>query len=341
MILRIVAMAIALAVSRPALAADVSAVPPEMGRSVRGDGYPAQDVTFPNGVRGKPSLVYGEPLGYRALTLDLYLPPKTLPRPAKGFPLILYIHGGAFLVGDVRRNDPFADFPAVLASLSARGYVVASVAYRLSGEAVFPAAIQDVKASIQWLRSHASDYDIDPSRVMTWGASAGGNLASLAAVSCHAPLLEPSSTDRNVSDCVQGSIAWYGVFDIATLAAQSRQEDGSWRNVPDAPEYRMLGCYAEECKKGQIAAASAVSYVTAKSPPMLLIVGTEDKTVPYHQTLEMAERLKANGVPYELIVIPDVDHGFIGKTAGRTREANLRALEATFRFIDKIMDSAR
>jgi acetyl esterase/lipase len=292
-------------------------------------------------VRGKPSLVYRELPGYRALTLDLYLPPITLSRPARGFPLILYIHGGAFLMGNIRRNGPFVDFPAVLASLSARGYVVASVEYRLSGEAVFPAAIQDIKASIRWLRSQASDYDIDPARVMTWGTSAGGNLASLAAVSCHVPLLEPPSTDRNISDCVQGSIAWYGVFDIATMAAQSRQENGSWRNVRNSPEYLMLGCYANECKGGQIAAASSVSYVDAQSPPMLLIVGAEDKTVPYHQTLEMANRLKAKGVPYELIVIPDVDHGFIGETSDQTREANLKALEATFRFIDKTMNGAQ
>lgn len=338
---RFLATAIALAIFYPALAADVAPPLVEVGSSVQGDGYPAQDVTFPNGVKGRPGLVYREPLGYRALTLDLYLPPETLPRPARGFPLILYIHGGAFLVGDPRRNEPFVDFPAVLASLSARGYVVASVEYRLSGEAVFPAAIQDVKAAIRWLRSQASGYDIDPARVMTWGASAGGNLASLAAVSCHVPLLEPPSTDRNVSDCVQGSVAWYGVFDIATMAAQSRQENGSWRDVRNSPEYLMLGCYANECKGGQIAAASSVSYVNAQSPPMLLIVGAEDKTVPYHQTLEMANRLKANGVPYELIVIPGVDHGFIGKTLDQTREANLKALEATFRFIDKTVYSAQ
>jgi dipeptidyl aminopeptidase/acylaminoacyl peptidase len=72
---------------------------------------------------------------------------------------------------------------------------------------------------------------------------------------------------------------------------------------------------------------------------MLLIVGAEDKTVPYHQTLEMADKLKAAGVPHELIVIPDVDHGFIGKTPEQTREANLEALEATFRFIDKTMNN--
>ena len=138
---------------------------------------------------------------------------------------------------------------------------------------------------------------------------------------------------------MQGAVTWYGVFDIATMASQAREEDGSWRSVRDSPEYLMLGCFASECKGGQIAAASAVSYVNSQDPPMLLIVGAEDKTVPYHQTLEMAEKLKAAGVPHELIIIPDVDHGFIGKTPEQTREANLKALDATFRFIDKTMNN--
>ena len=109
------------------------------------------------------------------------------------------------------------------------------------------------------------------------------------------------------------------------------------RDVADAPEWRLLGCFATECKKGQIAAASPVTYVDAKSPPMLLIVGSEDKTVPYHQTLEMADKLKAAGAGPELMVIPGVGHGLIGKTLDQTREANLKALDATFRFIDKTM----
>ena len=342
MIQRLAAILVAFAVSFSALAAEVPLPAPKMAtRTGQEDSYPAQDVTFPNGVRGKPGLVYREPPGYRALTLDLYLPPKTVRRPAQGFPLVIYIHGGAFLVGDPRHNEPFADFPGVLASLSARGYVVASVAYRLSGEAVFPAAIRDVKAAIRWLRAHASDYEIDPARAMSWGASAGGNLAGLAAVSCHVPLLEPVTKDNEISDCVQGAVTWYGVFDIATMASQAREENGSWRSVRNLPEYLMLGCFASECKGGQIAAASAVSYVNAQDPPMLLIVGAEDKTVPYHQTLEMAEKLKAAGVPHELIVIPNVDHGFIGKTPEQTREANLQALDATFRFIDKTMNNLR
>jgi acetyl esterase/lipase len=273
--------------------------------------------------------------------------------PAHGFPLVVYIHGGAWMSGDSQRSGAFVDFPGVLASLAQRGYVVASIEYRLSGEAKFPACIQDVKSAIRWLRAHAAEYAIDPTRAITWGVSAGGHLAALAAVSCGAQALEPpSAADNNpgnpdakaapnaspqVSDCVQGTVAWYGVFDFATIAAQARDDRAMSRDVPDAPEWRMLGCFAAECKDGQIAAASPVTYVDPKDPPMLLMVGNKDKTVPYHQTLEMAQKLKSAGVPAELIVLPDIDHGFIGPTAEQTRAANLKALSATFDFIDKVL----
>jgi acetyl esterase/lipase len=332
------------------LAAQIPSPAPEVAaQAVPEDHYPSRQVTFPNGVKGLPGLMYWWPIGYRPLTLDLYLPPPGLPRPAAGFPLIVYIHGGAWMLGDSHLDGPFVDFPGVLASLAARGYVVASINYRLSGEAAFPAAAQDVKAAIRWLRSRASGYEIDPARAMTWGDSAGGHLAGLAAVSCNAQHLEPAQTSKiantppdvvtspKISDCVQGGVAWYGVFDIATIADHAREDGAMSRDVADAPEWRMLGCFEKGCKQGQIAAASPVTYVDPKNPPLLLIVGAEDKTVPYHQTLEMAEKLKAVGVPHELMVIPGVGHGFIGKTLQQTREANLKALDATFRFIDKTM----
>jgi acetyl esterase/lipase len=243
----------------------------------------------------------------------------------------------------------------VLASLAQRGYVVASLNYRLSGEAKFPAPIQDVKAAIRWLRSRASQYALDPRRAMTWGASAGGHLAALAAVSGDVPALEPPRPERNptapdgpadpstspeLSDRVQGGVIWYGVYDFATLAAQAREDHAMSREVPDAPEWQMLGCYVAGCKDGQLAAASPVTYVNPKAPPMLLIVGDKDTTVPYHQTLEMAQKLKTAGVPTELMVLPNIDHSFIGKTFEQTRDANLKALAATFAFIDQVMGAA-
>jgi dipeptidyl aminopeptidase/acylaminoacyl peptidase len=186
---------------------------------------------------------------------------------------------------------------------------------------------------------------------MTWGDSAGGHLAGLAGVSCGATHLEPVQNIKsaapdtkldtvgvaNDSDCVQGSISWYGVFDIATIAKQAREEHALSRDVADAPEWRLLGCFAVACGLEKIAAASPVAYVDAQDPPMLLIVGAEDRTVPHQQTLEMEGKLKSVGVPHDLIVLPGIDHNFIGKTADQTRDANLKALSATFDFIDKTM----
>lgn len=319
------------------------------------DHYPAHDVAFPNGVRGISGVVYSEPTGYRSLTLDLYLPPSSLRTPA-GFPLVLYIHGGGWLAGNARRSVPFVDFPGVLASLSSRGYVVASIEYRLSGEAKFPAQVEDVKASIRWLRLHASNYDIDSSRFMTWGVSAGGYLSGLVAVNCNKSELNQEIGERNsipdakaapipssnFSDCVQGAVSWYGIFDFATIATQAQQDKALSREDPLAPEWQLLGCFGNsKCDRGQIAAASPVTYVNRNDPPMLLIAGSEDTLVPYQQTAEMAAKLKAAGAPVELIVLPGLNHSFIGKTPEQTRDGNLRALDATFHFIDKTLRNER
>jgi acetyl esterase/lipase len=319
------------------------------------DHYPAHDVAFPNGVRGISGVVYSEPAGYRSLTLDLYLPPSSLRAPA-GFPLVLYIHGGGWLAGNARRCVPFVDFPGVLASLSSRGYVVASIEYRLSGEAKFPAQVEDVKASIHWLRLHASTYDIDSSRFMTWGVSAGGYLSGLVAVSCNKSALDQGMREQssmpgakaapipssNPSDCVQGAVSWYGVFDFATIAAQAQQDKALSREDPQAPEWQLLGCSGNsKCDPELIAAASPVTYVDRNDPPMLLIVGSEDTLVPYQQTGEMAEKLKAAGAQVELIVLPALNHSFMGKTPEQTRDGNLRALDATFHFIDKTLKNER
>ena len=332
-------------------AAQLPATNPEVAASVvMTDRYPATEVTFPNGVKDIAGAVYWEPVGFRPLALDMYLPPSTLSRPSVGFPLVIYIHGGAWIGGDARRSGTFVDFPGVLAALSARGYVVASIDYRRSGEARFPAQAQDVKAAIRWLRLNAVTYGIDVSRVLTWGASAGGHLAALAAVSCNAAALEPQRSlkalapdtkadaivSAEVSDCVQGAVAWYGVFDMTTIADQARKANAAPRDVADAPEWQLLGCFGtKKCKPRQLAAASPVTYIDANTPPILLIAGTDDTTVPHAQTLEMADKLKAAGVHSELVVLPGINHSFVGKTPEATRDASVKALAATFVFIDQ------
>ena len=336
----------------------LSAPAPQIVASPSLVGYPpAATVVLPNGVTSLASFVYSSPTGYRPLTLDLYLPPRSLPKPAAGFPLIVFIHGGGWLGGDARHCGPFVDFPDVLAKLAARGYVVASVTYRLSGEAAFPAPIQDVKTAIRWLRSRADAYAIDPARAATWGVSAGGHLAALAAVSGDVAALEPPQRESNapaldgaaniqitagVSDQVQGAAIWYGVYDFASLDAQAREAGlPASQYGPGAAQWRMLGCPTGDCQEAQVAAASPVTYVNASTPPFLLMAGDKDTTVPYQQTLEMADKLKAVGVATELTIFPNLNHSFVGETLEQTRATNLQALAATFAFFDKVLGATR
>lgn len=309
-------------------------------------------MTFANGVQSTMDVQFWSPVGYRPLTLDIYLPPKSLPRPKAGFPLVVQIHGGGWMIGDKRLSGPFVDWPSVLASLAATGYVVAAVDYRLSSEAQFPVPAQDVKAAIRWLRIHASQYGIDRTRAIAWGESAGAHLAALATLSCGDRLLEPQEasnpfnlvaevTTKTASDCVQGGVAWFGVYDMTTIQVQSREIHALSRDERDAPEWRLLGCFANQCRPAQLAAASPISYVDKKDPPMLLIVGDADTTVPPEQSLQMDERLENAGVKHNLIVLPGVKHELLGKTPDVTRDANLKALAATFQFIDDVIGSPR
>jgi acetyl esterase/lipase len=207
------------------------------------------------------------------------------------------------------------------------------VEYRLSGEARFPAAVQDVKTAIRWLRLNASKYGIDKSRALIWGASAGGQLAALTATSCGAAGLEPAPPSDE-SDCVQGAVTWYGIFDFQTLATQRRSDSTMPSGQPDSADSRYLGCVVSTCPPQIVAAASPVSYVKQGDPPMLLVHGLADKTVPVQQTREMYDRLRAASVPVELYLIPEVDHSFIGKTPAQTAEASRAALTRVFEFID-------
>jgi len=302
--------------------------------SPRTDTYPAHMAKFGGGVTGIPDIVYASYSGYRPLTLDLYLPPEG----SRPNPLVIYAHGGSFHAADSRFILGIDDFPAALASLAARGYAVASVNYRLSGEAHFPAQIQDVKAAIAFLRANAAKYHIDPARAVAWGVSSGGQLAALVAESCgkaeFAPL--PSNSRpilpdvarvqaAHVSDCVQGAVIWYGDMDLN-------------REAPDPALEPFLGC--SPCGKAELAATSPINFVTTATPPMLLVNGIADPAIPVAEAAAMARRLTEAGVPVQTLLIPDVGHGFIGKTPEITRAANARALARTAEFIDALFSKA-
>lgn len=285
-----------------------------------GDAYPDRVTRFAGGITGLADVTYSVTPGYRPQILDLYLPAKGKPRP-----LVIYIHGGGWVGGHTRQSGALSNFPQVLASLASEGFVVASLEYRLAGEARYPAQLQDVRAAIRFLKDNAAKYGIDPSRVGVWGGSAGGHLTALAALSCGAPGIDDKPAPAG-SECVQAAVTWYGVFDFAPIAARL--------NAP----VQLLGCTAgAPCPAERIATASPVTYIDRNDPPFLLIHGTDDQTVPVTQSTDAYAKMKAAGIKAEEIIIPGVDHSFIGKTAEATRAATLQAVNATFDFFHKTL----
>ena len=318
-------------------------------QAVGADSFATATVPFADGVTGYPDISYQTLPGYRPLKLDLFLPPASFaasgPRP-----LIVYVHGGGWMAGGPRRSAAYIDWPKVLAALAAKGYVVASVSYRFSREAPFPAAIQDVKAAIRWLRARAATYNIDPKRGAIWGQSAGGHLAALAGVSCGVGALEPGARivpktanvetvastaagSDEASDCVQAVVGWFGIYDFATMPKRTSPPPG----MPPGPsaEDLFLGCPAGDCTPQQRAFASPVTYVDRTDPPFLLMHGSDDQTVPEAQTETFDAALRAKGVAVHKIVISGVDHSWIGKTPEATRDASKLALRTAIDFIDQ------
>jgi acetyl esterase/lipase len=320
-------LAVVLAVCPAQARAEASIAP----KTVREDVFPQAKVGFPGDVIAYPQVEIANLDGFRPVRMDIYRQAAS----GQARPAVLWVHGGGWSRGDARTSGAFADWPAVLASLAARGFVVASVDYRLSGEARFPAQVQDVKAAIAYLRGHAGELGVDPSRVYLWGGSAGGHLAALAALTCgtanYAPQPSTGRLERHEiaaieaaatsapDDCVQGVALWYGVFDL----------EGALR----ANVARLLGCDPTQCADAA-RAASPLHKARKGAPPMLLIHGTSDGTVDARQSEAMAAALRRAGASAELLLIPGVDHGFLGPTPEATRKASLLALERTISFFE-------
>ena len=173
------------------------------------DRFPNPPVAFPGGVTAWRDVVYQTLNGYRPQIVDIYVPEGKGPHP-----LVLYIHGGGWQGGHTRHSGALVDFPRVLAALAAEGFTVASLEYRLSGEARFPAQLQDANAAVRFLRAHAAQYHIDPARVGLWGGSAGGHLAALTALTCRNTALDPQAGQDG---CIQAAVTWYGVYDLSLI----------------------------------------------------------------------------------------------------------------------------
>lgn len=294
---------------------------------------PTPPVIYPDGVKSLRDVTYAEISGFRPLTLDLYLPPQS----ASAKPVVVFVHGGAFRHRTARDGGTFRDFPSVLAGVAARGYVVASVNYRFIGEARFPGPVQDVAMSIRWLRANAAKYGIDPARVIVWGSSAGGQIATLLGTACDAPVSLPPPSEgtpdpgvKPGSACVQGVIDWYGIVDLASIAA----DFGKSGAAAQARESAYLGCEVAKCPAELVRSSSALSYIDGRDPPFLIQHGTADTSVSPKQSQKLHEALRAAGVSSQLILYPGVEHGFAAVPGGGPDDAvNRQALDDVYKFL--------
>jgi acetyl esterase/lipase len=233
------------------------------------------------------TVVYGTG-GQRPLTMHLLRPSPAPARPAPG---LIWVHGGAFRHGSkdsgIGRLFPFAR----------RGYVCASVEYRLSGEARWPAQIEDCKCAVRYLRAHAAELGLDPDRIGAWGPSAGGHLVAMLGVAPDRPELEGDGGWAGQSSRVQAVCNWYGPSDLPTMVEQPSSID---RRGAEYPESWLLGGRVQD-HPDRARAASPTSYVAGGEPPFLIAHGDQDPVVPYQQSQLLYETLGSSDVTLQTV----------------------------------------
>ena len=253
---------------------------------------------LPEGVKAVRDLEYAN-VGGKPLRLDLYLPEKS-PGP---LPLIVWIHGGAWSAGSKNGTPALPQ--------TARGYAVASIDYRLSQEAIFPAQIHDCKAAIRWLRAHAKEYNINPDRIGVWGSSAGGHLVALLGTSGDVKELEGTEGNLDQSSRAQAVCDWFGPTDFLQMAAHSLPDSKIEHDAANSPESRLVGGALQENKE-KVARANPITYVSKDDPPFLIMHGDKDNLVPHHQSELLRDALKKAGVDVTFKTVEGAGHGFGG-----------------------------
>jgi len=233
------------------------------------------------------------------LSLDLYLPESGGP-----FPPIVWIHGGAF-----RSGDKGGIWYKPILNQTQRGYAVASIDYRLSGAAKFPALVQDAKAALRWLRANAARYNLKADRIVVAGESAGGYQAAMLGTSGGVAELEGTLGNPKESSRVQGVIDFFGPSDLLAMDdGASACKTSLVHRAPTSPESQLVGCNLDDCPD-RAKAASPITYVARDNPPFLILHGTADCQVPHSQSQRLYDALRAAGVKADLHLLPDVGHG--------------------------------
>jgi acetyl esterase/lipase len=221
--------------------------------------------------------------GHERNRLDLYLPEKA----ARPLPVILWVHGGGWSKGD-KTNGPAFRF-------ATKGYAVASMNYRFSQHATFPAQIHDCKAAIRWLRANARKYGLDSDHFGAWGGSAGGHLVALLGTTADIKELEGPGGNEEQSGRVQAVVDWFGPTDFLTVGAKDTRT-------------RLIGG-DPQANKEKAAKASPMTYVSKDAAPFLIMHGDLDRTVPIAQSETFAEALKKAGADATFVIVKGGKHG--------------------------------
>jgi acetyl esterase/lipase len=224
--------------------------------------------------------------------MDIFIPRA---RPTIPTPAVLWLHGGGWERGD-KNGSSGARF------LAAAGFVTASIYYRLSGEAKFPANIEDCKCAIRYLRANATRYEIDPNRIGIAGASSGGHLAMLVGTADEAAGFEGSGGWPRVSSRVKAVVSYYGPTDFRTMSTDfGARAQAAITKLLGVPFQGNPGVYAH---------ASPITYVSRDDPPLLIFHGDGDSLVPFVQSERMRDAYLKAGLKVELVKVGNANHDF-------------------------------
>ena len=235
------------------------------------------------------------PDGHERQKLDLYLPLRN--EDSDVLPLVVWIHGGAWMAGS-KENCPIVRFLKY-------GFVVASINYRLSQHAIFPAQLEDCKAAIRFLCANASKYNIDPNRIGVMGSSAGGHLVALLGTTSDVNDFD-KGPNLHVSSKVQAVCDYFGPTDFTKMSDFESEMD---HDAPDSPESKLIGGPVQDnheaCKK-----ANPITYISKNDPPFLICHGDKDMIVPHNQSVLLNEALKKADVEVKFHTVKGGVHGF-------------------------------
>ena len=249
---------------------------------------PRKLVPAPEGVEVLRDITFST-VGEQELQLDLYQPKEA----SDTLPVVVWVHGGGWKNGSKDRC------PA--AWLAAHGFAVASINYRLTHQAQWPAQIDDCREAVRWARRNASVFGFDLDRIGTWGSSAGGHLVALMGTL-------PYPENESVSSCVQAVCDWFGPTELLTMPPNNVGEGRTEEDVANSNGAKLLGCTVKDCPE-LARQASAYDNVSKDDAPFLIMHGDEDPGVPIQQSIQFYERLRKTGVPVQYEVVEGAGHG--------------------------------